>query len=315
VGIARPSRSRAAASTGAEGRSDLVGGLLVGLAATLFGAVVLFGKLALRQGLSVPLLLAIRFAVAALLLALALAATRRPLVAARGERLGLVVLAVGGYAVEASLFFTAARHGTAAAVTLLFFTYPVFVALASWLLGRGAPGRLTTAALVMALGGTALVVVTGSGLAIEGVGVAFALGAAVTYTAYLLGADALLRATHPMTSAMWVSAGASAGLFVFAGISGPLGLPQDAAGWWPLLAMGASSAGAFVAMLAGLQRIGAVRTSIVAAAEPLAAAVLGWAFLGERVSAGLALGGALILAAAVAASLARVTTAREQQIP
>jgi drug/metabolite transporter (DMT)-like permease len=310
---ARPSGRPTAA--GSAGRADLVGGLLVALAAGLFGAVVLFGKLALREGLSVPSLLAIRFAVASALLALAAAGTRRPLAAARGERLGLVVLAVGGYAVESALFFTAAEHGTAGAVTLLFFTYPVFVALASWLLGRGAPARLTTAALAMALGGTALVVATGSGLAIDGAGVAFALGAALTYTAYLLGADALLRATHPMTSAMWVSAGASAGLFVFAAASGRLGFPRDLGGWWPLLAMGASSAGAFVAMLAGLQRIGAVRTSIVAAAEPLAAAVLGWAFLGESVSPGLAVGGVLILAAAVTASLARVATAREQQIP
>ena len=310
---ARPNRPRPAAD--AADRADLAGGLLVGLAASLFGAVVLFGKLALRKGLSVSSLLATRFAVASVLLALVAGVTRRPLAAARGERLGLGVLAVGGYAVESSLFFTAARHGTAAAVTLLFFTYPVFVALASWLLGRGAPARLTTAALAMALGGTALVVATGSGLAIDGVGVAFALGAAVTYTAYLLGADALLRVTHPMTSAMWVSAGASAGLFAFAAASGDLALPRDLAGWWPLLAMGAASAGAFVAMLAGLQRIGAVRTSIVAAAEPLAAAILGRTFLGERVSGGLVLGGALILAAAVTASLARVATPREQQIP
>lgn len=310
-----PEAPRADVRTGAGARPDLVGGLLVALAASLFGAVVLFGKLALREGLSVPSLLAIRFAVASVLLALTLTATRRPLAAARGERLGLVVLAVGGYAVESSLFFSAARHGTAAAVTLLFFTYPVFVVLASWLLGRGAPARLTSAALVMALAGTALVVATGSGLAIDGAGVAFALGAAITYTAYLLGADALLVSTHPMTSAMWVSAGASAGLFVFAGVSGGLGLPREVTGWWPLLAMGASSAGAFVAMLAGLQRIGAVRTSIVAAAEPLAAAILGRAFLGERVSGGLVFGGVLIVAAAVAASLARVATAREQQIP
>ncbi len=298
-----------------EGGRDLLGGLLVGLAAALFGAVVLFGKLALREGLSVPSLLAIRFAVAAALLAGVAAATGRPLVAARGERGGLAVLALAGYAVESGLFFAAAEHGTAAAVTLLFFTYPVFVTLATWALGGGAPARLTTVALVLAVGGTVLVVATGAGLAIDGVGAAFALGAALTYTGYLLGADVVLRRTNPMTSAMWVSAGASIGLFAFAAVTGRLGLPSAVGGWWPLLGMGTASAAAFVALLSGLQRIGAVRTAIVAATEPLAAACLGAAFLGETISPGVAAGGALILAGAVAASLARAATVTEQQIP
>ncbi|GIU99384.1 MAG: permease [Actinomycetota bacterium] len=298
----------------AAGR-DLVGGSLVGLAAGLFGAVVLFGKLALREGLTVPSLLSIRFGLAAILLALAAVATGRPLLPARGEGRWIGVLAVAGYAVESALFFAAAEHGTAAAVTLLFFTYPVFVTLVSWALGGGAPARLTTTALVLAVAGTALVAATGAGLAIDGVGVLFALGAALTYTGYLLGADAALRRTHPMTSAMWVSAGASAGLLVFAWVSGRLGFPQGASGWWPLLGMGSASAAAFVALLAGLQRIGAVRTAIVAATEPLAAAILGAAFLDEPVTLGVAAGGALILAGAVAASLARAVRPQEQQIP
>jgi drug/metabolite transporter (DMT)-like permease len=70
-----------------------------------------------------------------------------------------------------------------------------------------------------------------------------------------------------------------------------------------------------VCLLGALQRIGAVRTAIVSATEPLSAAFLGWVFLGESVSVGTALGGALILAGAVAASLARAATRQEQQIP
>jgi len=78
----------------------------------------------LREGVSVSSMLAIRFGIGAVLLALALVATRQPLLAEPGERLGLAILAVCGYAVESSFFFAAVEHGTAAAVTLLFFTYP-----------------------------------------------------------------------------------------------------------------------------------------------------------------------------------------------
>jgi drug/metabolite transporter (DMT)-like permease len=292
-----------------------VGGVLAALASLQFGVIVVVGKRVLERGMSVESMLAFRFAVAAIVLTVALVVLRRPLVAAPGERKGLALLAVFGYAVEATFFFTAARHGTAAAVTLLFFTYPVFVTLGAWLFGGGAPARLTMIALLCALAGAAIVAGTGAGLSIEVAGVVFALAAALTFSGYLVGADFVLRKTNPMTSAMWVSGGASAGLFVYAAISSRFTPPTGSDDVWAILVMGLASAGAFVCLMGALQRIGAVRTAIVSATEPLSAALLGYLYLGESVSAGTAAGGALILVGAVLASLARAATPREPQIP
>lgn len=292
-----------------------MGGALAALASLQFGVIVVVGKRVLERGMSVESMLAFRFAVAAVVLTVALVVLGRPLVAAPGERRGLALLAVFGYGVEATFFFTAATHGTAAAVTLLFFTYPVFVMLGAWSFGRGAPARLTMIALLCALAGAAIVAGTGAGLSVEVAGVVFALAAALTFSGYLVGADFVLRKTNPMTSAMWVSGGASVGLFVFAAISGRFTLPTGSEDVWAILVMGLASAGAFVCLMGALQRIGAVRTAIVSATEPLAAALLGYLYLGESVSAGTAAGGALILVGAVLASLARAVTPREQQIP
>jgi drug/metabolite transporter (DMT)-like permease len=296
-------------------RADAAGGSLVAAAALLFGCVVVFGKFGLRRGLPVTSLLAARYAIGAVVLALALAALHRPLLPAPGERAGLAVLGVFGYALESSLFFAGLEHGTVAAVTLLFFTYPVLVTLESWAIGQGRPKRLTLVALALAVSGAVLVVGVGGGLAIETAGVLFALGAATTYSMYLLGADLLLRRTPPLTSALWVSAGASLGLAVYSVGIGSGQVPSGWTEWWPVLGMGAATAGAFVCLMAGLQRVGAVRAAIVSALEPLAAAVLGAVFLGETVGLGVVLGGVLILAGAIAASLARAVTTREQQIP
>jgi drug/metabolite transporter (DMT)-like permease len=279
-----------------------------------FGTIVVLGKRVLERGMSVESMLAFRFGVAAVLLAGGLVALRRPLVAEPGERAGLAALAVFGYAIEASLFFTAARHGTAAAATLLFFTYPVIVTLGAWLVGRGAPGRLTLVALISTLAGAAIVGGTGAGIAIEPIGVAFALGAACLYSAYLVGSDLVLRRTAPFTSAMWVAGGASIGLFLFASVSGRYTSPQVGADWWAILAMGLATAGAFVCLLGALQRIGAVRTAIISATEPLSAALLGFLFLEETVSLGTAIGGAMILAGAVTASLSRAAAPAEPQV-
>jgi drug/metabolite transporter (DMT)-like permease len=296
-------------------RRETIGGLLVGVSALQFGLVVLLGKFVRRHGLSVEAMLSIRFGLGAVLLAGALIVLRRPLLAAPGERAGLAVLALVGYAVEATFFFTALSHGTVAAVTLLFFTYPVLVTLGTWAIGRGTPARQTLLALGCALVGSAIVVGTGAGLQIETLGAVLALASAVTFTGYLIGADVVLRRTNALTSAMWVSAGASIGLFLYANAIGRWRLPAGSHEWFLLVGMGLASAGAFVCLMEGIQRIGAVRTAIVSALEPLAAATLAWVFLGEDVTWGIAVGGTLILVAAVAASLARVATPQEQQIP
>lgn len=302
------------ASTGTRARGDLLGGALAAAASLQFGGIVVLGKHVLERGMSVESMLASRFGIAAVVLALVLVSLRRPLLAHRGERVGLAALAVFGYAVEATLFFSAARRGTAAAVSLLFFTYPVFVTLGAWGLGRGAPAMLTLLALACAVLGAGIVAGTGSGLAIEAAGVAFALAAAVTYSGYLVGTDLILRRTSPLTSATWVAAGASLGLFTFAAATGRATAPSSAADVWEIAAMGVATAGAFVCLLGAIQRIGAVRTAIISATEPLSAAFLAFIFLDERVTAGTGLGGALILAGAVAASLARATP-QEQQVP
>jgi len=75
--------------------------------------------------------------------------------------------------------------------------------------------------------------------------------------------------------------------------------------WGPVLGSGAFTAGAFVCLLAGLRRIGPVRAAIVSATEPLAASVLAVIFLRESLGAATVVGGTLILAGAVTASLAR----------
>lgn len=308
------STARLEETAAARRRTDLVGGGLAALGALLFGVVVVLGKRVVEGPMTPESMLAFRFGVAAIVLFGALLILRRPLLAVKQERTGLALLAMFGYAVEATFFFTAIQHGTVAAVTLLFYLYPVIVTLAAWLVGRGAPAMPTIVALALAVAGAAIVVASGAGLTIEVAGVAFALAAALTFTAYLIGTDIVLRRTSPLTSATWVSAGASVGLFLFSVASGRLTVPAEAVDVWSILAMGVATAGAFVCLMGALQMIGAVRTSIVSAAEPLAAALLGFAFLGETVGAWTAFGGVLILAAAVIASLARQVTAQEQQI-
>ena len=297
------SRTRTAV-TGRIRGTEAVGGLLVALASIQFGIVVVLGKLAGRSGIGVFSMLAVRFGVAGLALALVLAAMRQTLLAVPGERWWLVALGVLGYAIESSLFFFALQHGEAAAVTLLFFTYPVFVAVAWMALGHGTPGPKILIALVCAMSGSILVIAFSGRLAISTLGVVFAVGSALSFTMYLLVLDHSVRRTDPLVASLWVAATASVALLVYAFASGSSWTTNGATTWLQITGMGLGTAGAFVCLFMGLKRLGPVRTSIVAAAEPLATTVLAWAILHEAIHPAMAVGGVLILVGAVTATLA-----------
>jgi drug/metabolite transporter (DMT)-like permease len=297
---------RQPASSGHPVPVDLAGAGFVGLASLQFGGVVVMGRLASRSDLTVPSYLMWRFGFAAALLALVLVALRLPFRAAPGEGWKLAGLGAVGYATEAVFFFAGLNHGTAATVTLLFYTYPVMVLLLSWAFGKGLPGAILGGAVAATTLGSAVVVLSGGGVEISEAGILFALASALTFSFYLLGADRVLKETNSLVGAMFVSVSASAGLVLFALASGQGQVPVRWDQWGPILGAGAFTAGAFVCLFAGLRRLGAARTSVISATEPLNAAVLAALFLSESIHLGIAVGGALILGGAVAASVARV---------
>src|SRR5579864_3159300 len=284
---------------------EAMGGLFVALASIQFGLVVVLGKVASNRGVPVESLLAIRFGIAALVLACFLIARRAALTAAPGERGKLLVLGAFGYGVEATLFFLALARGTASAVTLLFFVYPVIVTVVSALAGVGMPGRIVIGSLGAAVAGVALVVGTSGRLDISSAGIAFALGSACMYTLYLLGIERTLKRTSSVVASMWVSAAAASAIAVYAFVVRSAAVPHGARQWWPVVGTGVFTSGAFFTLFAGIRRLGAVRTAIVAALEPLSTAALAVIFLGDPLRAGTLAGGVLILGGAVAAGVAR----------
>jgi drug/metabolite transporter (DMT)-like permease len=299
-------------------RQDLLGSTLSASMALQFAVVVILGDIVATSGgreqggLPFPML-AIRFAGQSLLLFVVLVALRRPLMPSRGERLPLLLAATLGYGTEAALFFSALNYGKAGAVTLLFYLYPVWVMLATIGLDRRSPGRLLFAALILALGGSAIVIVGGGEVEVEPLGIVLALATSLAYTAYLITVDRTVRTTDPVTAAAWLGAGAATSNVVFSFAFRVEELPPLDA--WPYLAgMALFSAGAFAAMLGGLQLVGAVRNAIIGVMEPLGVAVLAAFFLDERLTVPTAIGGVLILGGAILATLIRTTRVREPDV-
>jgi DME family drug/metabolite transporter len=293
-------------------RGELLGSSASATMAMLFAFVVIFGK-QVQAGNLPFVMLAMRFGGQSILLLLAIRLFGRPLLPAKGERLPLAIAGTIGYGSESAFYFAGLNHGSAAAVTLLFYLYPVWVMLATIALDRKGPPRALFVALFLALAGSVLVVVGGGDAQIEPLGIVLALCTSFAYTGYLIGTDRNVRRTDPLTAAAWLGIGASLANLVYAFAFDAVVLPS-AGSWWRIVGMAVFSAGAFAAMLAGLQLIGAVRNAIIGVLEPLTVAVLAFFFLDEPVTITVVVGGSLILGGAVLAMLIRTTKRAEPRV-
>jgi drug/metabolite transporter (DMT)-like permease len=271
------------------------------LSAVAFGFMAIFAKEAYRSGVSVLTLLALRFALAAGGF-WAIVAARRPARRRPARRVVLFGLAMGaiGYAAQAAGYFGALTRMDASMTALLLYAYPALVFVLAVALGRDHADRHRLAALGLASGGVALVLL-GRGIgALDGLGVALGLGAAVSYAIYIVVADRVVAHIDPLPLSALIATGAAASLFAAAVVSGTLDLGFDAAGWAWIAAVGiVSTVVAVSAFMAGLERVGPANAAIVSTVEPVVTVSVAMLWFSERLGALQLLGGALVLAAVV----------------
>jgi drug/metabolite transporter (DMT)-like permease len=294
----------------AAARSHRNGVLLCLASAAGFGAMAIFAKVAFNHGATVTGLLTLRFGIAAAVLWVIVAVARRPLPAQRGAVAG-IGLGAFGYSAQAACYFSALRHIDASLTALLLYTFPVLVFVGAVLLGRDRATRVRVAALGLALAGVGLVLVGGSPGALNATGVALALGAALTYTVYILVADTVVGDADSFSLAAIVATGAAAALLVFAATTGRLELQIDASGWAAISALAlVSTVGAISAFFLGLTRVGPSTASIVSTLEPVVTVALAALIFSERLGPVQLAGGGLVLMAVVVLQLRPQSWAR-----
>jgi drug/metabolite transporter (DMT)-like permease len=222
------------------------------------------------------------------------------------RRAGLAAVGLGavGYNVQAGAFFGALRHIDASLTALLHYVYPVLVFGGAVILGRDRATRARIAALALAVAGVALVLLGGASGSLNAPGVALALGAALSYTVYILLADRVVSEGDPFTLAAIVTTSACAGILAFSAVTGTVDLSLDAAGWAAMVALAlVSTVAGVTAFLLGLARVGPSTASIVSTVEPVVTVALAAVVFAERLGPIQLAGGALVLAAVIVLQL------------
>ena len=269
-------------------------------AAVLWGSLGLFGRLAFQQGVTPAELASVRAALA-FVFALPLLVARPHALRVRPRDLPLL-LAYG--AISVGLFYwiylAAVDRLPLAVAAALLYTAPAFVVAIAWLM-RWEPVRLRRLVpLAMVLVGAVLVTgawrAVGSGM--DGIGVALGLGSGVAYGLYTAIGKRIRSRYDALTTILWAYGIGAAVLAVVAPPWTVLLIHDDARTLILLMALGPTLLAAALFFIS-LHHIDASTASMLATIEPVVAALLGLAWLGEALTGDAVVGIGLIMAAAV----------------
>lgn len=262
-----------------------------------------------------PVLLLIRFSLAALILWLVILIRHTRLPRARTALAGLALGGIG-YATQSALYFSALDYIAPSLATLLLYTFPVlvFVAALASRRERATPRRL--GALVLALVGVAAVLLGNAGGALDPLGVVLGLGSALAYATYILIGDALDPDLDRIVLTALVCTGATATYGVVTVVAGGPLLNVEPAAYWAAgtLAL-VSTVVAVGTFFAGMRLVGASTASIVSCVEPVATVLIGVGLYGDRLTAVQLLGGLGVVAAVIVLQLKVSESTRTRRLP
>jgi drug/metabolite transporter (DMT)-like permease len=275
------------------------GVILAAISAVGFGTLAIFGRLAELVGLSLPALLAFRFALATPLVWIPLLAQDR-IELLRGRDLAVaVLLGAGGYAAMSFLFLTGVNLTGAGLGAIVLYIYPALVVALAALFLNEPVTKYTVGAVLIALLGVSLVV-TGQPVRVDLRGIAIVLGAAVVYAGYITLSGTVLDRVSATVLTAHVIPAASLTFLVHGAITGSMQVPATTAQWGVVLGIAVlATAVPILTFFAAVSAIGASRTSIVSTVEPVVTVVLGAVILEETLSPTAVLGGIAVLTGVV----------------
>jgi drug/metabolite transporter (DMT)-like permease len=280
----------------AKSRDPARGYLLVAAGAAMFALGGNLARYMLDDGVGALRLSQLRSAGSLLLLAVALAFTRPELMRVRRADLPqLAFLGICGLALVHATYYAAIDRLEIGVALVIQYMAPLILLL--WL--RFRHGRRLApslwGAVALSIAGCALVVRAYNPGGIDGLGVLYAAGAAVTFSIYMVASERSGRHYQSVTTLLWA--------FLFASVFWAIVQP-----WWSFpfgkvdvwLGLGVIVLGTllpFICVVAALRHLPAPRVAIAATLEPVIAAIFAWWLHDEHLALVQLAGGALVLGA------------------
>jgi drug/metabolite transporter (DMT)-like permease len=231
----------------------------------------------------------------------------------------IAVYGLVGFALVQLLYFVALQRLEVGIALLLEFTAPLFVALWARFGAHERVRRRVWAALALSLTGLALVAEVWRGATLDALGVAAALGAALSLALYLVLGERIVGERDPVSltclafgfaALFWTvvrpwwgfPSGTLSAQVSLLGHLASVMVPMWLLALW-LVVLGTIVP--FILSIGALRHLRATQVGVVGMVEPVAAAVVAYWWLGEELGAAQVVGGAVVLVGVVLAETAR----------
>ena len=275
--------------------------VLVVLSAFGFAASPSLARLAYEGGSDPATAALFRFALGAAVLYATHRLRRGRLALSR--RLALIGLGIGlVYAVESIAYLFAVRLIPVSITVLVFFTFPVMVALLVRLVDKVPVTPVKTVSLVAAFAGVALT--TGAApQALDPLGIGLALLAAAGTAVFIVMGGKLTREVGSIGFALIAFAVAAIVFGAWITVAGALNLPETALGWVGLVGGSVSFVVSVLCFFTALKAVETVSATLVANLEPILAIAIAYLLLDEVLTVPQLIGDAIVIAAILLPSL------------
>ncbi len=274
----------------------LVGIIAVAGAATLLGIMPSLQKQVLVDGLPMNSLMAYTNLIITLVsLGMALL-KKRSLRARPVQAIQAVLMGTVGMLLTALLLNNAYLYLPVGVAIMLNFLYPTVVCVVMGTVFRQGFTKLQVAAIVSSIAGMAFL--AGKGGDLHPMGLLFALVSAFTYGGYLIANEKGPANELPLeTKLFYVSLPGTVIFWILAPATHTLAAPVGGGiGWLYVLGSGLFTVGGYFLMMYGIHRMGASTAAFVSMLEPIVSVVFGTIWFHDPITAGVVVGGILVLA-------------------
>ncbi|CAI8702181.1 putative amino-acid metabolite efflux pump [Pseudomonas sp. IT-P74] len=286
--------------------SDLPVYLKLAAVTMVWGGTFVAGRY-LAGGLSPLLAASLRFLLASVALLLFVHMARTPLVRPSPRRwLQLSLLGFFGIFFYNLCFFYGLHYINASRASLIVALNPAVIGLASWLLFKERLNRAKVVGIAVCMAGASMVIFSRDPKLLAGgadtwLGDLLIFGCVLGWGVYSLFSKELNHTLGPVQTVTWSILLGTVMLWITCIVRGEvsvaaiaqLGVQQ----WLSLLYLGVlGSALAYIGYYDGIRKIGATRSGVFIALNPLTAVILGALLLDEPLTLAMCLGGGLILA-------------------
>jgi drug/metabolite transporter (DMT)-like permease len=274
------------------------GFLLTAVSGTLYGFLGYFGAHLSQSGFTVCSFLFWRFLIATLAVVL--------IMALKGEKLNSnwktillsFFMGVAFYSGSAAFYFFSSHWIGTGLAMVVFFSYPAFVVLLSWMKDRKPLTNSTLISLGFIFFGLTLLAEQQE-FHWDWRGVGFALIAAVSYALYIFFSKNQIHKLSTLASTGLVSIGSAGTFLIISLFEESLRMPANWIDWGNVLGIGLiCTAIPILFLLEGLKTLDAGRASIISVLEPVVTVVVGATLLGEILSSRQMIGILVVLASA-----------------